>query len=473
MNTRLKRFPAKKIIENRGRTAFTVALLSVIFFSALKIYLTYAQASSLEGYVSDEIWYVPSSRLIANTIFGLKTIYLYNETFYGYTIQLSSYNDLERCVSETLTIGGVILKNDYRNNIAVSIAIPKNFSINNLCQGILKIVPGYPMPDNNGVFEYLNPEHPPLAKYIIASSMVVLGDKPIFWRLPGIIEAGLIVIIVGIIGWKLSGAFGSFFASLVAALDPLTKNMGSVAMLDIHLAFFTALGLLFYVYNRPFLSILFISLSGLVKYSGFFLIPFLLIYLMRERRIYIKALAYSIAFPIILGAVVFLPFAYHYGPGWVIDQLRSAIAWHLESRPPGPPTSTPIDWIMGWSPFYLSYNPDIPASGSPFIYVPVFVASIVAIPLYFMERERPGSELKSYGLLLSIDIFLLMYLVLYILGNRTLYSFYFTQITPAFYASFPQAILIITGYYNSVGEIGNYIKGLLKGDGKNQIYGTY
>ncbi|MGC9115214.1 MAG: hypothetical protein ACP5HH_04330 [Fervidicoccaceae archaeon] len=460
----MKKIPAKRFFESRGKIAFIIAFLVVVVLAGLKIYLTYEQASSLNGYVSDEIWYVPSSRLIANYIFGLKTTYLYNGTLYGYTIQLNSIDEVNECREKTIQYGGVVLKDDYHNNYAIAIAVPRNVSVSSLCQGISKVVPGYPMPDNNGVFEYVNPEHPPLGKYIIAISMVMFGDEPIFWRFPGIIEAGLIVIIAGIIGWKLSGVFGSALASLVAALDPLTKNMGSVAMLDIHLAFFTALGLLFYIYNRPLLTLLFVSLSGLVKYSGFFLIPFVLLYLSREKRYYVRAFVFSLSFPIILGTIVFIPFAFHYGVLWVLTQLNSAIKWHLESRPPGPPTSTPLDWVLGWNPFYLSYNPDIPAAGSPIIYVPVFISSLIAIPLYFFEKERPGFELKSYGLLLSIDIFLLMYLILYFLGNRTLYSFYFTQITPVFYASFPQALLILLGYYDSFREIGSSIKSLLRTD---------
>jgi len=456
----LRRDWLRKALQPRGGAVAVISLAIIIALSGVKIFLTYEQASSLQGYVSDEIWYVPSSRLLANEVLGLKTVYLYNGTLLGYNIQFSSNDAVSSCELSVQRSGGVILKDDYRNSYALAAALPQSMSPYDVCSGIVKVVPGYPMPDNSGVFDYVNPEHPPLAKYIIALSMATLGDRPISWRIPGVIEAGLLVVIAGLIGWRLSGIFGASLASATAALDPLTKNMGSVAMLDIHLAFFTALGLLFYAYNRPLLSALFISLSGTVKYSGLFLVPFLMIWLSRERRFYLKALAYSVGLPILIGALVFIPLASHYGALWVIDQLRSALAWHLQSRPPGPPTSTPIDWILGWSPFYLSYNPDIPASGSPIIYVPVFVSSLIALPLYFIEREKPGFELKSYGLLLSTDVFLLMYALLYILGNRTLYSFYFTQIAPAFYAAFPQSILIIAGYYGSLKELGGLLKGV-------------
>ncbi|MEM0061093.1 MAG: glycosyltransferase family 39 protein [Fervidicoccaceae archaeon] len=415
---------------------------------------------------------MPSARLIANFVLGIHTSYVYNG-MYGYTIQLNSSEAVASCKLKALETGGIILKDDYVKNNAIAIALPKGTSPSDLCEGTLKIVPGYPMPDNEGVFEYVNPEHPPLGKYIIALSMYVLGDYPTAWRIPGVIEAGFIVLIAGLIGWKLSGAFGSILASLAASLDPLTKNMGSVAMLDIHLAFFTALGLLFYVYNRPLLSALFISLSGLVKYSGFFLLPFIMLYISREKRDFFGAILYPSLFSLLLAIIAFLPLAYHYSIGWVFMQIRSALAWHMESRPPGPPTSTPIEWILGYSPFYLSYNPDISASGSPIIYVPVFVVSLIAPFLYLVEKERPGYELKSYGVMFSIDIFLLMYCILYAIGNRTLYSFYFTQIVPAFYASFPQSILILSDRYKSFEELGGIIKNFFLGyRRKNQLGGN-
>ncbi|MEM3285684.1 MAG: hypothetical protein QXP23_04640, partial [Fervidicoccaceae archaeon] len=58
-------------------------------------------------------------------------------------------------------------------------------------------------------------------------------------------------------------------------------------------------------------------------------------------------------------------------------------------------------------------------------------------------------------------------------GNRTLYSFYFTQIVPAFYASFPQSILILSDRYKSFEELGGIIKNFFLGyRRKNQLGGN-
>jgi len=453
---------ALKKLESRNKSALIAAIIIIIILTGLKLYETYNQASSLQGYVSDEIWYVPSARLIANNLLGLKTTYEYAEGQYGYSVLLKDQADVLACKLKVQLYGGEIIKDDYIKNTAIAVALPNGTLPENVCEGVMKVVPGYPMPDNENVFDYVNPEHPPIGKYIIAIFMSILGDRPIIWRLPGVIEAGLLVVIAGLAGWKLFGLLGAAISSAVASFDPLTKNMGSVAMLDIHLAFFTALGILFYIYNRPILSLSFISLSGLVKYSGFFLIPFIFIYLWKEGRLRLRAAIYVLAFPLAFAAIVFMPYIFHYGISWVIQQFMFALSWHTESRPPGPPTSTPIEWILGWSPFYLSYNPDIPASGSPIIYVPVFVASLISFPLYFIEKERPGNELKTYGVFLSILIFLFMYTLLYIIGNKTLYSFYFTQITPAFYYSFVGSMLVIAGCFPSLSELIELVKGFLK-----------
>ena len=44
--------------------------------------------------------------------------------------------------------------------------------------------------------DYFNLEHPPLGKYIVAISMVVCGDKPLCWRLPSVLEASLIPLLL-------------------------------------------------------------------------------------------------------------------------------------------------------------------------------------------------------------------------------------------------------------------------------------
>ncbi|MBE9390555.1 glycosyltransferase family 39 protein [Fervidicoccus fontis] len=450
----------KKITDARGLKLFIIGIIICLVLSGYKFENEYNIAKSQNWYVSDEIWYVPSSVLILKDIFHLNATYEVNNLT-GLNLFFSSYQGMLTCENFVLQNGGEILKGDYIKNTAIAVAVPNNL-VKSLgqCKDLTDIIPGFPLPDTSNVNTYINPEHPPLGKYIIALAIYLLGDKPICWRLPGIIEGAAIVIIAALAGWRLAGIFGMILASTAASFDPLTTNMASVAMLDIHLAFFTALGSLFYIYDKKNFSLLFFSLASTIKYSGLFLIPFLILFLYKKENDIIGAFFKVALAQLIVAIIVFLPYIIHFGPVWVISQFVSAIIWNTQSRPPGPPASTPIDWVFGLHSFYLSYNPDIPAKGLPFIYIPVFFASLLTFPVYFFKISENKNLEKFAGLSLLSFFFFFFYYITYFAGNKTLYSFYFTQISPIYYELFPLSILLFIGYYNISGFYYEKIKEL-------------
>ncbi len=327
---------------------------------------SYGLASSYpEGYVSDEIYYVDSSRRLLERVFGVRIDY------YRYSGRTAD--------------------------------------------------------------DYFNLEHPPLGKYIIASSMLVCGDKPLCWRLPSVIEASLIPLILYFAYATLRhplGPLAGSIAALAASTDPVLYRVGSVAMLDTHLAFFTALSLALAVHSRYLASAILAGLALSVKISGVGTIIGYLLSLYRVegvRRRLIIALA-SLLLVAVVVVLAHVPLALHFSPKRVVDETINAIRWHTTSRPPdGPPYSSPSGWILNVAPFPLSFNPTpVKAELNTLLHLVALAYStyiLVQGLLVGLKGYRIVAPLYYAGVTLA-------YWSVYIAGNRTLYSFYAIQLTP-------------------------------------------
>jgi len=282
--------------------------------------------------------------------------------------------------------------------------------------------------------DYFNLEHPPLGKYLIAASIVICGDKPICWRLPGIIEASLIPLIIGL-AFLLRyrnhiGALAALTAALAAAADPILYFAGSVAMLDIHLAFFETLFLFFFILEKKKSSSAASGLASSVKFSGVATVISIILYDLLARKGLknkVKNFLSDVILPLIIYIIILIPLILYFGPVRLYEETISALKWHTTSRPPGPPTSSPLGWIINSNPFYYSYYP-IAFAGILNSPLHVF-ALILIIPLTYISinKEEPGI---GAGALLYLGV-LITYLIVWLLGNHTFYSFYAVQLTPA------------------------------------------
>lgn len=286
--------------------------------------------------------------------------------------------------------------------------------------------------------DYLNLEHPPLGKYIIALSMLVCGDKPACWRLPGNIEAGLMPIILYLgFSWgarraprrtALTRLAAGLASAAALAADVSVRYEGSVALLDIHQAFFTALAIASLAAGSLEGFIIAASLAGAVKYSGYFVLPvaWLYIYLrVRDWGLRITYTLISILVPILFLLALSFPLMEYIGPiEWFKQGVIGAIGWHTTSRPPGPPTSTPLGWIFNVNPFYFSYQVIVGGETTTLLHIGSLLGGAAAL-VYYISRNKVAIGSSSYYSILGF------YVLLYIIGNKTLYSFYVVQLAPA------------------------------------------
>lgn len=303
--------------------------------------------------------------------------------------------------------------------------------------------------------DYYNLEHPPLGKYIIGFNMVVCGDRPVCWRLPGVIEASLMPIILYVayatLGSTLAPLAGAI-AALTLASDPIVYRVSSIAILDIHLAFFTCISIALAVRSRFISSITVASLALAVKISGVgTLIGALMnLYRLDSIRSRIKHIIVATLIAILVALALHAPLIEYFGAKKIIDETLNAIRWHTTSRPPdGPPSSSPSGWILNVAPFIFTFNP-VPVYAEVNTLIHVIA---LAFSLYILVLGLFGG-LRDYTL--SAPLFyagiMLAYWAVFIAGNRTLYSFYAVQLAPAAAGTMAEILLLAWNRRGLVGE---------------------
>jgi len=304
---------------------------------------------------------------------------------------------------------------------------------------------------------YYNPEHPPLGKYIIGLSMILCGDRPLCWRMPGIVEASLIPTILYLAYYltrrqDYAGIAAGLAAALAAASSLSLRYEASVAMLDIHQAFFSTLAIAFMTAERPLLAAVMIGLAGSVKYSGLFLVPALWVYpLIRGLPRRERALIFleSILVPPLVIVALSSPLIVHFGFKWFWDNaIVGAISWHTQSRPPGPPASSPGGWLINANPFYFDYNTMIGGVANSLLHIAALALGAVVVVYASYGRGWPAagslslySILAMYLLLSNLGIFHIPG----VSGNKTLYSFYLVQLVPASAAVYGDSVAVRGG----------------------------
>lgn len=433
---------------------FAIALMALIVIAFLYYYdlastLTREEISrNGKGYVSDEVWYVSSARNILIKIFHLSPKMKGN-----LTASIVYANNLDRMFLEECAIssGVRIVDDNYRKIHAVFIEFKDKTQLDNFTACIERktvvtdIIYGWRIPDAENINNYLNLEHPPLVKYIIALSMYLLGDYPTYWRIPGIIVGLLIIVFVFLVVAKLtSNKALAMIVSILVAFDPLTRTMSSIAMLDIYVALFTLIAAYFIVARKYNLAIVMTTLGSIVKFSVLFLLlPLMILYVRNELKkdptpinMLVSLSRYIlVSVMLFLGfqLIVSIPIIMYIGiSSWFEQSLIGAILWHASTKCVGatcPVSSAPWDWFIGANAFVLYYftnGETLRAMGFWPLWTISLSLSLIFLPAYRRDRRFGYSSLILLGLIAS-------YVFLWIIGGRTQYSFYSAQFIPFVY----------------------------------------
>ncbi|WP_297469734.1 dolichyl-phosphate-mannose--protein mannosyltransferase [Thermococcus sp.] len=439
------------------RVAFAL-IVAITMIGTVWFAYHFASQESLNDYIGDEVWYVPASRNVLHLL-GVNVTYEHNGS-YGVNVIFTNESDKLKYLSTADAIAafnGVKLRIEYYNFPGVYYEIPKDkyrSFLNELALQIPRdayyVVPGFWYPDKEDIQDYLNTEHPFLGKDIIMTSMVLLGDKPIYWRLPGIIEFALIELFVVLATYRISR---SYLASLIAlafvVADPTLQATSIAAMLDIHVAFFVALFVLALAYEKELGSAVAIGLAGAAKLSGAFGWPVLLYRALKRENSFIRFFSIVVIIPgiaflipeiTIIKAIGFIP--------W-LEQFLGSFKWHLSYKGPNPNTSPFWQWFVNYRAFPFHFNPNVFASTDPVLLLGMVVL-ILAMP--WLHRRKPGILAPFMVFWSTIGFFALQY----VLGGKTQFSFYATVLVP------PAAVVM-----------GVALNELLKWEAFRESIGTY
>ncbi len=408
-----------------------VLLLSISYFAYGLYYITTSGLVAGEAkYVSDECWYVSAARNLLRKVFGLEPNSCAGNLCYA-SIFVNTLDDANRVKEYVISNGGFVVKDNYAHKVlagyeyTIAVKAPRQV-LYELAKNYTVII-GYPYPDWDDVANYLNLEHPPLMKYIVMVTLLV-SDNPVAWKIPSLIAGSLILFLAYLIAKKVFNDVAGLLAAVIVFVEPVTRAMSMVAMLDIYVALFSILALYFAVSSKYLFSGISVGLAGSVKMNGFYHVLSMIISAWRNRRISnIRLLLYAIIIPLTVYVVVNIPLIIYEGGimKWIDLQLW-ALSWHTQSRPPGgPPVANPWDWFLARNSFPLHYNPDLAANPSPPLMLLTIPLTIILIPLAWKEKVKGAGSILAW-----FWIPITMFTVLFMIGNRTQYSFYSVQVTP-------------------------------------------
>jgi len=434
-----------------------IELAILILILVTYTYLTVTQAINLEneeirrfqmgakGYVSDEVWYVDAARNILRRVFGLepkRAGFTYNAT-----LVYSTREEVVKALTYAQVYGVTIVNTLFSNLSAIYVSAKSRESIEAFgkATNAIDIVFGWMLGDAVGINNYLNLEHPPMSKYLIALTMLVLGDRPFYWRVPSIVMGMLVVILTFITAKRIIGNMEiSLIVMAIAAVDPLIRNLASVALLDIYTTAFTLLAIFLAVSKKYKESLLMLGFASTFKFTALLAFtPILLLYIgelvrrgiNRAREVLIEIVELfllTVTSFLFFQMLTSIPIILRIGfSSWFQQSIFGAISWHLSVKCVGgkcPIASAPWDWFFGINSFPLYVYSDgitLYAQGL----VPTYMLSFILMIFTFAYRFQDARSISKKPWMIFCGLFI-SYMLLWVAGAKTQYSFYAVQLAP-------------------------------------------
>jgi predicted membrane-bound dolichyl-phosphate-mannose-protein mannosyltransferase len=307
-----------------------------------------------------------------------------------------------------------------------------------------------------------NREHPPLAKLLVAGSMLLLGDNGYGWRIPSVALGMASILLLYGAARRLSGdPYVALVAASLLAFDNLIFIHSRIFTLDIFQLAFMLLGLYWYLSGRAALAGAGFALAALCKIGGLLGVVALVGYEVlctfrgdRPWRAGWRPAARRVASMGVVCAAVFLLLLGLMDRAWVgYDQPLEHVQYIFRygsalRRPAGPlgvgNDSYPWEWL--WNEQQMPYLlvgvhitegeeageevpfPAIVGAMNPFV-LHLWPLGLACAAWTWWQR-RPGAALGALGLAWFACTYLPFY-VATLLGQRLTYLFYFLPTLPA------------------------------------------
>ena len=290
--------------------------------------------------------------------------------------------------------------------------------------------------------------HPPLGKWLIGIGIKIFGNNEFGWRIiPALVGTACVILIYLIAQRLFNSIFLSSTAALLMALDGLALVMSRVALLDIFLMFFILLCCYFILTNNLWLSGVAIGLAGASKWSGFFLIPFIIALTINWKNLQLSSLLRRLV------QFIFIPIGVYFITwiGWILNSNGwgrqsggnlftslwkyhiEILNFHRELSEKHAYNANPWSWLVLGRPtsFYYESPSDcgaascaqeILAIGTPVLWWAGVFAIAVTAGLFIVSKDRIAAFILA-GIAGT-------YLPWFLIQGRTMFYFYATSILP-------------------------------------------
>jgi predicted membrane-bound dolichyl-phosphate-mannose-protein mannosyltransferase len=298
------------------------------------------------------------------------------------------------------------------------------------------------------------PGHPPLAKGIIAFSMMILGDNPYGYRIPSVIFAAFSIFIFYLLAKRLSSnPKFSLIAVFLFSFESLFFIHSRIATLDIFMLTFMIFGLYWLISGNYILSAISIALSTISKYPGMFAVLVVIGYVLLKKNNasigyelksrFIKIERFVIAYVItLLSTLAILGWLY----GGYINPFDQIILFFKSASQLAKPTlegiaSYPWQWLLNENqiPYHVT-NVNVLSGGEVIRTYPsrafwgamnpaILYLVIPSIAFVTYRYWRTRDNLCLFTLLWFIFTYL-PYYPMSIIMHRIMYIFYFLSAIP-------------------------------------------
>lgn len=269
------------------------------------------------------------------------------------------------------------------------------------------------------------PEHLPLGKLIIVAGMKIFGDNPLGWRFFPILMGAAGIVFFYLVCRRLNmSKTAAYLATFFLAFENQTFIITGIAMLDVSLLPLMLISFWLYLRKNYLLAGIFIGLSGLVKLTGFMVLPVIVLHWIAMRRegdwkflalIVLAPVSFLVLLPgfdyFIFGGLV-NPFERVYTVLSMSSSLTFANAYQtIDSRPWG--------WILNVDMLPLYYRPHYVATISLTVW-------LVIIPIigYMVYRAFKGNEAANFALWWFFGTYVL-WIPLSLITDRVSFVYYF------------------------------------------------
>ena len=271
----------------------------------------------------------------------------------------------------------------------------------------------------------LRAEHPPLGKLFIIAGIKIFGDNPMGWRFFPIILGVAGIIFFYLTCRRLNMAkWAAYLATFFLAFDNLTFVQSQLAMLDVFMLPLMLVSIWLYLRKNYLLAGVFIALTALVKITGVFILPAIVLHWMIFRRdgdwkflglIFLS----GISFVVLLPGLEYFTFGHFTNPIARIQEMMTGMSSLTFATAAHPSMSRPWSWIL---------KVDL----MPYAYVPHYVATIsltvwlLIIPAvgYMVYRVIKGNNASRFALLWFLSTYV-VWIPLSLLTDRVSFVYYF------------------------------------------------